>query len=699
MVDWTASAWPALASAALKSTLVLSAAWLITYLMRGRSAAARHVVWTASAAALVALPLLTFVLPALRVRAANAVLPADPGIVFRATAATAADVGGGTASRQAPARRAAPVAAPARGIDGREALMLLWMAGIGAGFLQMLAALAMLWRVRRAARLSPDQDAADTLASHLGIEHPVRVLETTSGMPMTFGVLRPTVLLPREARAWSDERRRVVLLHELAHVLRGDAVTHLLARTALALHWWNPLAWTAWREFLKERERATDDLVLETGASASDYAGHLLDIARTLQALPSSAAAGVAMARRSQLEGRLLAILDGRMPRGQQGRAATVAAIALAIAIMAPLAAVRAQSQAEQNAPPEVQSTILAANAQKNHEILDKAALTYEQLRKFAEAQKLREASLALAEQVSGQQSKDYAIALVKLGDLARKRSAWQESRDYYNRALALGDRPEAFSALLNLGRDAFHGTIALSGEPQPEQNGGADAVLTNLRMKVASTMQQLLLHSDPAKALDYLTRARNVAGNGNDMGTALTWMAIVRQSQPDGAPEADSLYRAAMSMEDADSAEQALTLEFYARFLKTQDRAVVGTPIEARARTIRKARVEAMGPKQAAVSPPFRVGNGVSAPKLLYKVEPQYSEEARSAKYAGTVLLKVVVDVDGLAKNIQVVNGLGLGLDEQAVAAIQQWKFKPGEKDGLPVPVQASIEINFKLL
>ena len=61
-------------------------------------------------------------------------------------------------------------------------------------------------------------------------------------------------------------------------------------------------------------------------------------------------------------------------------------------------------------------------------------------------------------------------------------------------------------------------------------------------------------------------------------------------------------------------------------------------------------------------------------------------------------MLLKVVVDVDGLAKDIQVVNGLGLGLDEQAVAAIMQWKFKPGEQDGVPVPVMAQIEINFKL-
>jgi TonB family protein len=92
-------------------------------------------------------------------------------------------------------------------------------------------------------------------------------------------------------------------------------------------------------------------------------------------------------------------------------------------------------------------------------------------------------------------------------------------------------------------------------------------------------------------------------------------------------------------------------------------------------------------------------VGGGVTAPSLLFKVEPEYSEEARSAKLQGTVLLKLVIDTDGLAKNILVLKSQGMGLDEQAVIAITQWKFKPGTKDGAPIPVLAQIEINFKLL
>jgi len=94
-----------------------------------------------------------------------------------------------------------------------------------------------------------------------------------------------------------------------------------------------------------------------------------------------------------------------------------------------------------------------------------------------------------------------------------------------------------------------------------------------------------------------------------------------------------------------------------------------------------------------------YRVGGGVSAPTLLYKVELEYSEEARQAKYQGTVVLYVEVDPSGSATNIKVVRGLGLGLDQQAIEAVRRWQFKPGYRDGKPVTVAATIEVNFRLL
>ncbi len=94
-----------------------------------------------------------------------------------------------------------------------------------------------------------------------------------------------------------------------------------------------------------------------------------------------------------------------------------------------------------------------------------------------------------------------------------------------------------------------------------------------------------------------------------------------------------------------------------------------------------------------------FRVGGGVSAPSVIFKVDPEYSEEARKAKYSGAVMLAIVVDTEGKARDIHVVKSLGMGLDEKAIEAVEKWKFKPGMKGGQAVAVKATIEVNFRLL
>jgi TonB family protein len=495
--------------------------------------------------------------------------------------------------------------------DWRIWLMLLWTAGAAAAFARMLATCIAMWRVRRAARPFPDDGLARALAQGLGIRRHVRVLEGRPGsMPMTFGLLRPSVFMPPEAGEWSEERRRMVLLHELAHVRRGDAATHLLARTAWSLNWWNPLAWSAWREFLKERERATDDLVLNAGARASDYAGHLLEVARSLQSAPATAWAAAAMARRSQLEGRLLAILDSGVKRRAPGRVTALAATLLAVAAVAPFAAMRAQTPQQQTAPRKADET----------------------------------------------------VGLVKLGDQARQQGHIDEAIGYYNQAVAaVGDRPETAAALLYLGIDRYG--------------------------------------KDPAQALDYFVRAQNVAPSGPVAGAAMTWQAVVRQHRDGEAPAAESLYRAALAVEETNSPEAALTMEFLAHFLREQGRVSEAEAMESTASEIRKARVAQLSPKRQPTAEVSRAGSGVAAPQLVYKLEPGYSVEARAAKVQGTVVLSVMIGTDGKAFDVQLRKGVGYGLDEQALDAIAQWTFKPGMRAGVAVPVQASIEVNFRLL
>lgn len=92
-------------------------------------------------------------------------------------------------------------------------------------------------------------------------------------------------------------------------------------------------------------------------------------------------------------------------------------------------------------------------------------------------------------------------------------------------------------------------------------------------------------------------------------------------------------------------------------------------------------------------------LGAPITPPSIIHKVEPQYSKEARMAKFEGTVLLSVVIGTDGSAHDFRIVRPLGLGLDEAAVAAVSKWQFKPGVKDEQPVSVFSQIEVNFRLL
>jgi len=639
---------------AVKSTVVLAVAAAIALMLRRRSAAARHLVWTAAVAALLALPPAAWLMPALRLPSA----PAGPMAMFRVLA-----TGQGSSAAPAPSRPGVPRAPETAPLGpstlGLGAVTLIYAAGAALGLLQILAALANLRRLRRKSRPFPDAAVARELAAALGIDHPVEILEAPRGsMPMTCGILRPAVLMPAGAAEWGPERVRVVLLHELAHVRRGDVATHLLGRIALSLNWWNPLAWFAWREFVKERERATDDLVLAAGERPSDYAQHLLEIARGFKPAPATAWAALAMARCSQLEGRLVAILDARVNRRPAGRRAALAAAAAAVALAAPFAAIQAQ---DPSLPPDVDATMRAAASQRNYEMLDRAAAAYEQRGQFDLARRLLESAVAIREQVAGAGSAADVAGLVNLGDIAAKQRKPEDAASFYRQALSYGDRREAAPAFFFFGERAYA--------------AGDDAIAENL-----------------------FDRLRRLDPNGPKTGPATMWLAMIRERQGRNT-EAAALFQEAIGLESAQPYELSNTLNNYAGFLRRQGRQDEAAHLDQTAAQVRRNALARLGTHVTSTPGVYRVGNGVTGPRLLYKVEPDYSQEARDAKYQGTVLVYVEITPDGRATNMQVVRGLGMGLDEKAIEAISKWKFAPGTKDGVPVPVAATIEVNFRLL
>ena len=157
-----------------------------------------------------------------------------------------------------------------------------------------------LSRKARHCRARTGRCCCEETCETLRLRRAVNLLQSADNvMPLTWGWWRPVVLLPAEAGQWPAERRRIVLLHELAHVKRWDCLTQIVARIVCAFYWFNPLVWLAARQMCVERERACDDLVLNGGCKASDYAGHLVEIAGSFRRVPQVAA--IAMARSSQI--------------------------------------------------------------------------------------------------------------------------------------------------------------------------------------------------------------------------------------------------------------------------------------------------------------------------------------------------------------------------------------------------------------
>jgi beta-lactamase regulating signal transducer with metallopeptidase domain len=332
-----------------KSSLVLAAGGAAALLARRASAATRHLIWAASLAGTLVLPLATALLPRLPVAA----LPAESSVATMP--ALPAPIAEQATRSERPARTSFEAAGPPEALDlqwprfdWRDVARLVW-ASVALAFLLRIAAGDLQLRsiARRAQRAVAREwlDLLDDCAERAGVRREVALL--LSGdveVPITFGTLRPCIVVPAIASGWSAAHKRAVLLHELAHVERGDALTQLIARLACALHWVNPLAWAAAAAMRTERERACDDRVLADGARPTDYATTLLEVARN--AGPGRERAALAMARRAQLEGRLLAVLAGGVDRRPAGRQARVAVGCAAAFVVVPLAAVRAERAA-----------------------------------------------------------------------------------------------------------------------------------------------------------------------------------------------------------------------------------------------------------------------------------------------------------------------------------------------------------------
>ncbi|MEA2764668.1 MAG: hypothetical protein QOK07_1072 [Gemmatimonadaceae bacterium] len=316
-----------------KATIILLLALGMTVVMQRASAGARHLVWLVAVAALLFVPALTAwgplpvrVLPALS--SAGRQSSGGPGSKTAGTNTIEIDnarlAATGTVEAAAPSGNGASLTISDSGLKtGISILFLIWAAVVVAIAASLgYAALSVRRIVKRARPLdSPDWlNPLWEVSDRFALDEPPRLLRSEDAkMPFACGLFTPTIVLPAECDSWSLDRRRAVLLHELAHVRRHDLIGHTLGRLACAVYWFHPLVWTAAKRLRSESERACDDLALACGARAADYAEHLLDIVTSVRR-DSTPSVALAMARRKEFEGRMLAILDPELRHSSPSR-------------------------------------------------------------------------------------------------------------------------------------------------------------------------------------------------------------------------------------------------------------------------------------------------------------------------------------------------------------------------------------------
>lgn len=385
------SAVELLFSVTVRASALILLAWGAARLLRGRSAALRHLVW--SSAAIGALVLLlaapfapriyTTSLPVwqnctVQISPVHIELPmcgsedralvpawAPPSTRGGGVTGTLEARSGGPESSRVEARAAEssvagaarsdtdgadreqsaasilPVALPTWSWSPWSLVIIIWVAGALAVLLMMLLERLSVRRLGGAPRLAGEHELA-TEARKLAraLDLPDRVdlhLSRETVPPLSWGFWRPRILLPASAVDWPEDQRRAVLLHELGHARRRDVFTQTLAAVACAVFWFNPLVWVAAARMKAERERACDDLVVQSGVDRASYAQCLLDLARRLSASSESRMAVVGMTEGPGLVKRVDRLVRRSAPRPAPGRTTTLVSVVAALAVLGTL--------------------------------------------------------------------------------------------------------------------------------------------------------------------------------------------------------------------------------------------------------------------------------------------------------------------------------------------------------------------------
>jgi beta-lactamase regulating signal transducer with metallopeptidase domain len=373
----------------MKVSLMVLLGLLATAILRKQSASVRHFVLAATLVGAAATPALRLVAP---------VWHASPDAWWSSSRVELIDrplaVLDLTHQPSSPAAVHTPLPGSTRAAMVVRSLGILWLAGAGASLFVLLVGLSRLaWLASRAERVTagPWADIAADIARAHGLRRLPALLQSDHPtLLVTWGFARPKVLLPVEAPRWPDNRIRIVLGHELAHIRRGDWMVQMAAELLRSGYWFNPLVWLACRRLRLESEQACDDAVLSLGVEGSTYASELVDLARAFRSERQPLVPAAAIARPSSLERRVRAMLNVRLNRDPITRSVCLAATIVLVAVTMLVAGFGVSAQSvfatlsgsvvDPNGRPIPDVTLKLSNAQRrsNYEVKSDPAGQYE---------------------------------------------------------------------------------------------------------------------------------------------------------------------------------------------------------------------------------------------------------------------------------------------------------------------------------
>ncbi len=340
----------------VKATIVLLLAWISTVFLKRRSAAIRSLIWSIGLSSLIFLPALTMILPAWHLEQfwlneeiteedgrswPPEVVENDPNeATIFSSSLSAYDYYPGNGDATGNTTTTAKIIPISVMI-----ITVIWLGGAIILLLRLLYHSLRVRELRNTVTLEDDSivtQLANQIAESLGIQRSFKIaLSSKITIPLSTGLKQPVILLPMLAENWPEQRLRSVLLHEMAHVVRWDFITHYITEVVRALYWLNPLVWLAARYYAMERESACDDFAITGGTPSKVYASELLQVARA-QFIHRVPVAAIAMANKSDLARRLLCITDVDIDRSPFREGSLFLVAYLAFLIILPLACLNA---------------------------------------------------------------------------------------------------------------------------------------------------------------------------------------------------------------------------------------------------------------------------------------------------------------------------------------------------------------------